>query len=156
MNSDDDLISVSLSAEELRGVSALVEFRRTLMHLPPDEDSDEMKSLRGMTPEDLDAEARDLQECEYDHYAYALEYGGCDSGSTQFKRQYRLKLIKHVVGDMRFESVLAPINAKWHPILQDIHRRLDEPRDCRECGQPTVFEGLWETACADCDHGSLA
>ncbi len=114
------------------------------------EDSDAMRELREMTRESLDAEARELEEWEYDHYALYLAAGQVDSGRMQRWRQYRLKLIRAVIDDERFERVVAPIDTKWRPILEDIPRRLKEPRACRECGTPTVFEVLYVDVCGEC------
>ena len=117
------------------------------------EDSDAMRELREMTRESLDAEARELEEWEYDHYALYLAAGQVDSGRMQRWRQYRLKLIRAVMGDERF---VAAIDTKWRPILKDIRRCLKEPRACRECGTPTVFEWLIEDVCDECYSASSA
>ena len=155
MKNDGDLSEneswrVRLSAADLMAVAGLVEFRRMLLRAPPDEDSDEMRELREMTPESLDAEALDLQDWDYDSHALFLTHGQADSGSTQFRRQYRLKLVRAVMGDERFERAVAPIHAKWGPILEDIHRSRKEPRACIECGSPTVFEWLCDELCEEC------
>ncbi len=114
------------------------------------EDSDAMRELREMTRESLDAEARELEEWVYDYYAFYLESGQAGGGRELCWVQYRLKLIRAVMGDERFERVVAPIDTKWRPILEDIPRRLKEPRACRECGTPTVFEWLIEDVCDEC------
>lgn len=60
------------------------------------------------------------------------------------------------MSDERFERVVAPIDTKWRPILEDIPRRLKEPRACRECGTPTLFESLIVDVCDECYSASSA
>ena len=103
---------VTLTAEQIQRSHARVEFGREVLCSPPDEDSEEMRALRQMPASELEAEARQVQSEVYDHWYTYMACGQVDSYSTQLRREYWLKLLKHVMGDEWFDRAVAPIHAK--------------------------------------------
>jgi hypothetical protein len=140
---------VTLTQEDVQRAHAFVELSERILLAPPDEDSETLRELRQMLPGELEDEARELQEREYEHSYWATAHGVVDSGTTQHRRKYRLKLVRHVMGDEWFDKVLAPIHAAWAETFRDLEHRLSQPRKCnRRCEK--LLKYLTQEFCDEC------
>ena len=93
---------------------------QTALAVEPDEESEDVKRLRALSEAELEDEVRRVTEEQGQDEFQMRAYRRSGGIIAKMQRQYDLKLAKHVMGEARFDRVVAPVESKWVQKLKDL------------------------------------